>query len=395
MSCPFFLFTSTWLSCSIVSRKSPLSLAQNFVTIFRLECQSELQSVMTKLILIGAIPPPYGGVTIHVQRLLDSLLHRQMDVLLYDISGQAKKHQAVQCRRWRSVVWRLLFASRSIVHFHNFSPRNLYLYALLGIRHATVLSLHNERFLDELAQCGVLQKRLMTIALNQLDCVIVVNDKCAALAQQIVRDSAKIRVVAGFIPPQRVSIDLVPPLIRDLRKRHQYLLASNAYKFAFHDGHDLYGLDMLVELTGRLVRERQLDVATVVLLPNPNDEEYYLKLLARAQELGIEERFKIVSDPVEEAAPLWSIADIIVRATNTDGNSLSILEALAAGTPVVASDCAPRHQAVNLYRTRDLDDLETATAKVLSQLDRQRAGLKDIVIDDSTVELIHIYEELS
>jgi glycosyltransferase involved in cell wall biosynthesis len=350
---------------------------------------------MMKLNLVGAIPPPYGGVTIHVQRLLDSLLRHQIDVLLYDISRQAKQYQAVQCRRWRSVVCRLLFASKSIVHFHNFSPRNLYLYALLGLRHTTVLSLHNERFLDELAQCGALQKRLMTMALNQLDCVIVVNDKCAMLARQIVRDSVKIKVVAGFIPPQRVDTDLVPPLIEDLRKRHQYLLASNAYKLTFHDGHDLYGLDMLVELTARLVREHQLDVATMVLLPNPNDEKYYLKLIARAQELGIEMRFKIVSDPVEEAAPLWSIADIVVRATNTDGNSLSVLEALAAGTPVVASDCAPRHQAVALFTTRDLDDLERVTLAVINDLGNHRNALKHIAIEDSVDCLIHIYEELS
>jgi glycosyltransferase involved in cell wall biosynthesis len=348
-----------------------------------------------KLHLVGAIPPPYGGVTIHLQRLLDNLLRRQMEVLLFDISGHSKTHKSVVCCRWRSVVWRLLFAPTTIIHFHNFSPRNLYVYALLGLRHATVLSLHNERFLDELKQCGVLQKRLMVMAFNQLDRVIVVNDKCASLARQIVRDSDKVKVIAGFIPPEQVNADLVPPLIKDMRKRHQYLLASNAYKLTFHNGHDLYGLDLLIELTSRLASKHQFDVATVVLLPNRSDEDYYRKLLARVQELGIAERFKMVSDPVEEAAPLWSIADIVVRATNTDGNSLSILEALAAGTPVVASDCVPRHAAVNLFRTHDLDDLETVTAKVLSQLDQRRAGLKDIAIDDSTAELIRIYEELS
>ena len=110
--------------------------------------------------------------------------------------------------------------------------------------------------------------------------------------------------------------------------------------------------------------------------------------------MGLSEQIALVTDPVEEAAPLWSIADVVIRATNTDGNSLSVLEALACGTPVIASDCAPRHPAVNLFRTRDLDDLERATVEVLSDLVDRRARLKDIVIEDSVGALCDIYQEL-
>ncbi len=348
---------------------------------------------MIRVILVGAVPPPYGGVTVHLRRLLEVLRQRNIDVTLFDISGQPKNLDGVVCRRWRWVVWHLLFAPKAIVHFHNFSPNNLYLYALLGLRHTTILTLHNERFLDEIARCGGLQRRLMARAFNRLGCVIAVNDSCATLAQQIVKDGAKVRVVTGFIRPQETNRGSVPPVISDLRKQHRFLLASHAYKLAFLNGCDLYGLDLLIELTYRLVRTHGLDVATVVLLPNRGDERYYLKLLSLARELGVEERFRIVDKATEEAVPLWSIANVMVRATNTDGESLSIMEALACGTPVIASDCVRRHPAVNLFRTRDVDDLESVAFRLLSDIEAARGRVQDIPLKDGAPDLIALYEE--
>lgn len=351
-------------------------------------------SQIQNLCLVGAIPPPYGGVTVHLRRLLDALHSRNIRVSLFDISGQTKIAEGVTCMRWRTAVWRLLFQRRSIVHFHNFGPRNLYLYALLGMRHRTLLTLHNERFHDELAERGSLERRLLIWAFNRLDCIVVVNEKCTALAKGIVRDYAKVRVVPTFIPPpESDNGDLSEPM-KSLRDRHRILIASTAYQLQFHDGQDLYGIDMMVELTNRLIIRHRLDVATVVLLPAPANISYFEQLQQRVRDLKIEERFVFLTEPIDDATALWKAADIVIRATNTDGDSLTVLEALSVGTPVIASDCAPRHSEVTLFATRDSDDLERVTVGMINDLDSKRQELRGLTIGNGVERLIGIYEEM-
>lgn len=348
----------------------------------------------SKLVLVGAIPPPYGGVTIHLRRLLPALRERGLAATLFDISGRRKNAEDVSCLRWRTVVWHMLLRRRTIIHFHNFSLGNLWLYALLGTRHQTALTFHNERFLDEINAGGDLRRQLRVWLLNRLDYVIVVNDKCAALARTIVHNHTKLRVIPTFINPSSSINDSAPRPISDLREQHRILIASNAFRLSFHKGQDLYGIDMLIELTERLINRHHLDVITVVLLPDPGNESYLRQLQERVRELGIGERFLLATDPVDNAIPVWKIADVVVRATNTDGDSLSVLEALAVGTPVVGSDCVPRHPLVTLFKTRDLDDLERATVEVLSNLQERRQILKGLTIGDGVDQLVGLYQEL-
>ena len=71
----------------------------------------------------------------------------------------------------------------------------------------------------------------------------------------------------------------------------------------------------------------------------------------------LENRCLFVTEAIEESASLWREADVVIRATNTDGSSLTVLEALSLGVPVVASDCAERPRGAVLFRTRDRSDL--------------------------------------
>src|SRR5439155_23235369 len=128
---------------------------------------------------------------------------------------------------------------------------------------------------------------------------------------------------------------LAHPALLTLRKRHRHVIASNAWKITFHRGQDLYGLDLLVDVLDRLVHRRGLDAALAFLLPMIGDAAYFERIRDRVRCLGLAERCQFVTQPIEEAASLWRIADVVVRATNTDGSSLSVLEALSLGVPVI------------------------------------------------------------
>jgi len=346
-----------------------------------------------KVIQVGCYPPPWGGVSTHLKRLLDYLDGRGVESLLIDVSGIAKERRGVICRSWAEAKRLLLGSPRSVIHFHNFEAANAPFYARAALRHRTILSFHNQRFLDEIQAARAPRRGVTRFCLNRLDRVVVDSPVGRTLAGELIRDASKLRLIPEFIPPATVP-PLSDPALLALRRRHPFLLASGAFRLVFHAGHDLYGLDLLVEMLSRLVTERGLDAGLAFLLPDVGDPAYLGRIRERISALALGERFHIVTTPLEESASLWRLADVVVRATNTDGNSMTVLEALSLGVPVVASDCAPRPEAAVLFRTRDLDDLVDTVADVLAQRERHRARLAEIRIEDNARAFLELYGEL-
>jgi glycosyltransferase involved in cell wall biosynthesis len=360
-----------------------------------------------KILRMSEFPPPFGGVTIHVQRLHEYLLSRGADCRLVNLMDEVR-FGPPNVRFSRKEALRLLFTGpRSIVHFHAFHFENLssriivsfFLLYLVSLRHITVHSFHNERFLEKIDAyypktfLGRLKTRFMLFCFNRFTRIVVDNTVCQDLAGRIVRDKRRIAVIPEFIPP--VS---VPPLDHEgvlaMRRAHKVILGSNAYRISFHKGQDLYGIDMLVELVHRLHTDHGVDAAMVFLLPNIGEPDYFGKINARIAELGIGDRFLFVTEPLEEACSLWKLTDVFIRATNTDGNSMSLMEAMALGVPSIASDCTVRPAGPVLFKTRDTDDLLEKTVEVVAQLDLHRQKLKEAGWEDNGAAMLKMYEEL-
>jgi len=348
-----------------------------------------------RIIEIGCVPPPFGGVSVHLQRLLLHLKQRGIPHLLFDISGVSKSADNVICTRWRHAVVRLLREPRAIVHFHNFSPRNLIVYWLIGLKHITILSLHNERFVDELDNIAASVRRILVKMLNRLDVIFVSSEKCSQILAPLIKDQDKIIVCPEFIAPTIPDNSVLPEEIVSLRRQHKYLISSNAFEIRFHQGKDLYGIDLLIELVANLTHEESLDVALVFLLPSIGDRAYFTKLKTRIEELEIAESFLFVTKPVVDANAVWRISDLVIRATNTDGSSLTVKEALWCGTPVIASDCAPREPAAVLFKTRDLADLKAQVVAVLTASELYKASAKNVQLANGVELLIDIYERFT
>lgn len=69
------------------------------------------------------------------------------------------------------------------------------------------------------------------------------------------------------------------------------------------------------------------------------DAEYQASLLELARSVGIEERMTVLDEiPHAEMADHLRLADVVVSVPETDGTPVTILESLACGIPVVASD---------------------------------------------------------
>ena len=135
---------------------------------------------------------------------------------------------------------------------------------------------------------------------------------------------------------------------------------------------------------------------------------------ARATAAGIGERLRILDDVAPDDLPdLYRLADVVVSVPETDSFAVSLLEAMACGRPVVASDVpavAPVLGGLDLVARQLIvpigDAFATATALehalVLDEPDRHRLGktLREHVVrtaeyDTNMATMERLYRELA
>lgn len=347
-----------------------------------------------QVINVGFYPPPYGGISIHLQRLTELLVEKYpSQSIMIDISGIKKNVPHVRNMKGVRLALFLMRQKASIVHLHVFTTKILGVAFLLRMRHKVILSLHNERFLEEMRMSGVFWEKLMQFFISRMDKVIVDSEKCRTLAASFV-DKGKIAVIPEFIAPRTI-----PPVeelqVLRLRKMHHFLLSSTAFTISFHDGEDTYGIDLLVEMMRRLVHEAQLDASIVFLLPEIGDHDYFELIRKKIEKYGLVDRFLFLTHPVPEASSLWRISDLVIRATNTDGNSLTVLEALSVGVPVLASDCTLRPEGTLLFKTRNVDDLTEKVIEILTNLGQHKEMVRQLSVLSNEETFFQLYNSLA
>jgi len=96
----------------------------------------------------------------------------------------------------------------------------------------------------------------------------------------------------------------------------------------------LYRQDVVVDALASLPAD-----VSVVMTRHLADEAEVEAMRHRAAALGLSDRIVIVPTVAhDEMADMYRLADVVVSVPYTDGTSVTILEALAAGRPVVATD---------------------------------------------------------
>jgi hypothetical protein len=130
-------------------------------------------------------------------RLHDHLRQAGLDNTIIDLSPIPKSVPGVIGVSWPDAEAYVERLPRSIVHFHNFQPGHAGVYGRLSRRHLTVLSLHNERFADELSDLDPLRRAAATWRLRRIPEIVVDNERCLSLASRIWRRRSAIRYESG------------------------------------------------------------------------------------------------------------------------------------------------------------------------------------------------------
>lgn len=302
-----------------------------------------------KILFIG----PYtaiGGVSMHIKRL-SALLKGDFDFQFIDESPITDKSSSVfNLRSGNLLKYISLIYKSDIVHIHTsiWWLRGFHVLTAFLLRKKIIVSFHALLELKNSKNLGLI-KAYTSLA----DKIIVVNSE-----MQEILNIKKAVVKEAFIPPDLDSEPEIPVELQNILDKNsdKKIIVGNAFRLDLHNDEDLYGLDLMVEVAQQIKTENKL--YKIIFVVASQDDKFGLlqKNQSVVEHENLSEQITIFNHPIS-FVKLVEKSDLVVRATNTDGDALTIREALYLGIPVISSDVVQRPESTILFENRNSKDL--------------------------------------
>lgn len=330
---------------------------------------------------VGPYPPPYGGVSVHIKRLHEKLLKKGIESRVIRNGSWCENNQVPHI--FRRVVPRKYityfnwlrgpgrFINTELVHYHdNWGYGAPVILGLLLRRKKIIITVHNQFQADEWPFLHPLQKFAGKFLIKSKNVFwIAVSEHIKKQLLDFGIPAARITQMPAFISPESDDLleSAIPPHVERFAADHSPLLSVYGWRLTIDKtGTDIYGFDLSIELINELKSEYP-GIGLIICLPQIHHYDYLAELKNRIEANGLQNMILFQTDPMDEAWLLWRISDLFIRPTSTDGDSISVREALSFGTHVVASNASPRPEGAVLFEKGDLSAFVTAVRQALSQ----------------------------
>lgn len=295
-------------------------------------------------IIVGTLPPPFGGVTVYVDRCIRKWRqNKDLDVI------------HVSPRSIGRLLWLCMWKRTAEFHVNTLHPLILFLLLVTGSCQRTVLYDHNH---SRHLQPDSLIARFVFAVASRVRRIEVANRRLTTIYRDIGIPDARIAVFLPFIPPdaaeEHALFSTLPERVRHLACDPAIRLVINsAWKLVQTSANtDLYGFDTTAAIARRIAPEHP-DLHFLFFLGLTPDDAHARRIVDDIYTL--QNATLIVGNHIMWPALRHAFA--FLRTTATDGDSVSVREALHFGTPVIASNAAERPDGVILYAYGDDDDL--------------------------------------
>lgn len=314
-----------------------------------------------KILILGKLPPPIGGVTIHVKRLLERI----------DTSNLAYKF----FENTNNILELIKTVKRfRILHLHSSNPYYRLLVVIIGriCLTKTIITVHGDlgRFKS------TLKNLIDNMAITLCTLPIVLNEGSYIKARKL---NAKSKIISAFIPPvKRTSLPKsIEIKVSSFLENYKLTFATNAFNRTIDkNGEEIYGIEMLIPLFAKFS-----DYALIISDPSGAYSDRF-----KNQKIILTPNIFIINYP-HSYFEILDRVDVSIRNTSTDGDPLSIKESLYLGTPVIASNIVSRHPDCIIYTRNNLN------VEFIDLIDQLKHKSKSS-IEDGSLALIKIYSEL-
>lgn len=316
-----------------------------------------------KYFLIGPYPPPLGGVSVYIYRSKKRLESMGVEAEVIDFSRMS---------RYEKIKFLLItsFLSPSYHTFHldGFKFPLMLMLIFRPFKSHIILHHHSIRRLDNLSR---IQKWIARIFVKKIDeCIMVGAHLKDGYVKNNLQLPKKITIQSPFVPPpmedEQKIMDTYSYETKKFIAQANPLIVGNASVITFHNGFDLYGLDISIKMVDKL-KEKYKDIGLIFALAEIGDEGYFNEIKKEIKLSGLENNIHFITGQ-KELWPLFKHANLMVRPTYSDGYGISIEEALYLECPAVASDVCKRPEGTVLFKNRNLDDFITKVENSIGQM---------------------------
>ncbi len=283
---------------------------------------------MKPILIIGKTPPPIGGVTIYVERLLSLAKRNKLEYAFYDLNkfNLPSFIKSIRCAR--------------NAHLNTSSSYLRLLFTILCKLFATnsIITIHGN-----LGRFGLVKNICDQISISLADYPIVIN---ADSYKKAIKLNKKTKLISAFIPSftEKKLPMHINDAINEIIKRTDLTFCTNAYKRSFDkNNNEIYGIQFLISFFSN-----RPNLGLIIADPSSSYKNIYNNL---------PNNIYIIGEPVS-FIEILKLSDCFIRNSSTDGDSLSIHEALQYHTPVIASDIVDRPSEVLLMKYSDQYSLE-------------------------------------
>lgn len=308
------------------------------------------------ILIIGRTPPPFGGVTVHVSRLLQALKDH---ALLFEHAELSSKHLL-------RIIWLLLHGNHTVVHIHSSNQYACLLAALLCrvTGKKLIMTIHG----DIIHGYPPFKRFVLLRAMKLATITITLNESSYDYATE---HHANTRMITSFISPKG---DSVKTTRTSLISKEFF---TYAHQLSYHKGKEVYGIQQLIDIFSK-----HTNLFLTIIDPSGQYNEKY-------RSVKIAANIKII-DGSDDISQIIKGMDVLIRNTTTDGDSILIKEALFFGKQVIATDCVTRPSPCILVKTGDMVDLEQ---KIIT-IDERANSVNVADIEDGSLAIIKTYHEL-
>jgi glycosyltransferase involved in cell wall biosynthesis len=298
-----------------------------------------------KVLLIGPLPPPHGGISVHVSETHRQLTAAGITCRVLDMNlARPGPGFALAVLRYALRGWTLHFHTNG----HNVKSWLLALGCGLAgqSRGGCILTLHSGMVRGYLAAAPSWRRRLATLACSLYGQVLCVSQESGSALLSLGLKSHRIEVLPAFLRTESVEVLPESGLLAWIGRRRPVFSTVLFFR-------PEYGFDLLVAGIARL-RRLYPSVGCLVM----GSGEQRAEAEEQIREAGLDESILLLGDVNHETClALISACDVFLRPTIEDGDSISVREALSLGVPVVASRVGARPAGAILFQPGSVEDM--------------------------------------
>jgi len=335
----------------------------------------------SKIVILGIEPPPIGGVSIHIQRVMNLFLSQHNKISFFSTEQWMRKLFPLYI--CKLMGW-LIRTRPQIIYYHStyLSYSISELLFLLGmrffLRYELIIIDHDCRHISKKTKR---QRSIYSWIVQSINHVV-----CIGLAtyESYVEHGIELTsysIESAFIPPKIQGAAAIqnayPSSLQIFMQEHTPLLLLSAAHLMLIDGKDIYGIDTTIAMLGKLKSEYP-DVGLIIGLAQVGNVAYFSDLQKWMKQCQVAENIFILHGN-KELWPLYEDIDVFLRPTLSDGDSISVREAIYFNTPIVASNAANRPSGIATYGVDDSDAYVNTVSLVLQEYiygtQRERSNL--------------------